>query len=108
MFLSVAGCKGRYSGFPGTVASSAIKREREVSKQDVTAATAKLKVGMTDQEVRDLLAYDIGMGQGREGAEHIELMYLVHGILVEVKFEQTKDPKVEKLAAFDVRTFHGW
>ena len=112
LLLLLVGCKSksRYSGFPDSIAEDAIEREGKVSKQDVVAATGKLKVGMTEQELRDVLQpYDVGLGNGQVvGKERVELIYLVHGILVDAKFDGTKDPKVDKVVAFDVRTFHGW
>ena len=74
------------------------------------AAADKLKVGTMEQEVKDLLKpYDVGMGKGNfDGKERRELIYLVHGILVDVKYDGWKDPNVDKVVALDIRTFHGW
>ena len=110
LLLLLVGCKGRYSGFPTTDAENAIEREGQVSKQDVVAAADKIKVGMTEQEVRDLLLpYDVGMGWGQVvGKERVALIYLVHGILVDLKFDGSEGPEEDKVVALDIRTFHGW
>ena len=110
LLLLLVGCKSRYAGFPNSIAAEAIEREGQVPKQDVVAAADKLKVGMTEQEVRDLLLpYDVGMGNERiVGKERVALYYLVHGILVDLKFDGSNGPEVDKVVALDIRTFHGW
>lgn len=105
------GCsKSRYSGFDPMFVKNAIERERKIPKEDVIAATKKIAVGMTEREVTTLLApYDVGIGQGRVvGTERVQLTYLIHGILVDMKYDGLKGSDKDKVLQFDVRTFNGW
>lgn len=108
--VCTAGCKGRYSGFPDTIAEDAIEREGKIAKQDVVAAAGKVKVGMTEQEVMALLQpYNVNLGHGSVvGEQRVALIYLIHGILVDVKYDGFKGQETDKVIALDVRTFHGW